>query len=107
MRGGIGYEISSVTDQVRRPDVPDRFWASVGATWQVIKGVHFDVAYTHVWVKDPTINLVSGNPAFIAGPPALPYVGSGNAHSDILSAALVFRLDDIEPTQRRPFLKYQ
>jgi long-chain fatty acid transport protein len=109
MRGGIGYEISPVTDQVRRPDVPDndRFWASVGATWQVIKGVHFDVAYTHVRVKDPTINLVPGNPAFIAGPPALPYVGSGNAHSDILSAALVFRLDDIEPTQRRPFLKYQ
>lgn len=106
MRGGIGYEISSVTDQVRRPDVPDndRFWASVGATWQVIKGVHFDVAYSHVWIKDPTINIVPGNPSFL---PGLPYVGSGSAHSDILSAALVFRLDDIEPTARRPFLKYQ
>ena len=106
LRGGLAYEISPVTDQVRRPDVPDndRFWASVGATWQVIKGVHFDVAYSHVWIKDPTINLVPGNPSFL---PGLPYVGSGSAHGDILSAALVFRLDDIEPTARRPFLKYQ
>ena len=40
VRGGIGYEISPVTDQVRMPLVPDndRFWASVGATWQVFKG---------------------------------------------------------------------
>ena len=69
VRGGIGYEISPVTDQVRTPIVPDndRFWASVGATWQVIKGVHFDVAYSHVWVKDHNINLVAGNPSFIAG----------------------------------------
>ena len=113
VRGGIGYEISPVTDQVRTPAlVPDndRFWASAGATWQVIKGVHFDVAYSHVWFKDPNINIVAGNPSFIAGSPplpALPYVGNVNAHSDILSAALVFRLDDLEPTQRRPFLKYQ
>jgi long-chain fatty acid transport protein len=109
LRGGLAYEISPVTDQVRVPIVPDndRFWASVGATWQVIKGAHFDVAYSHVWVKDPTINLVPGNPSFLAGPPALPYVGNGNAHANILSASLVFRLDDIEPTARRPFLKYQ
>ncbi len=40
MRGGVGYEISPVTDQVRTPFIPDndRFWASIGATWQVIKG---------------------------------------------------------------------
>ena len=72
VRGGIGYEISPVTDQVRTPIVPDndRFWASIGATWQVIKGMHFDVAYSHIWVKDPNINLVAGNPSFLAGPPA-------------------------------------
>lgn len=107
MRGGIGYEISPVTDQVRDPIIPDndRFWASVGATWQVIKGVHFDVAYTHIWVKDPNINLVAGNPSFLAGPPALPYVGTVNSHYDLLSAALVIRMDDLEPTLRKPFYK--
>jgi long-chain fatty acid transport protein len=107
VRGGIGYEISPVTDQVRTPIVPDndRFWASVGATWQVIRGVHFDVAYSHVWVKDTAINLVSGNPSFIAGPPALPYIGNVDAHVDILSVALVFRMDEVEPALKKPFYK--
>ena len=97
VRGGIGYEISPVVDQVRMPLVPDndRFWASVGATWQVFKGLHFDLAYSHIWVKDPSINISagSGNPWFIPGATA-PYVGSANAHVDILSGALVFRWDE-------------
>ena len=37
VRGGIGYEISPITDQVRTPRLPDndRFWASIGASWKV------------------------------------------------------------------------
>jgi long-chain fatty acid transport protein len=98
VRGGIGYEISPIKDQVRTPLIPDndRFWASVGATWQVFKGLHFDLAYSHIWVKDPTINISagSGNPWFIPGATA-PYVGTANAHVDILSASLVFRWDEV------------
>ena len=109
VRGGLGYEISPVTDQVRGPIIADndRFWASVGATWQVIKGVHFDVAYSHLWVKDPNLNIVAGNPSFITIPGfgGAPYVGNVNAHVDILSAALVIRMDDLEPTLRKPFYK--
>jgi len=97
VRGGIGYEISPVVDQVRMPLVPDndRYWASVGATWQVFKGLHFDLAYSHIWVRDPSINISagSGNPWFVPGATA-PYVGSANAHVDILSGALVFRWDE-------------
>jgi long-chain fatty acid transport protein len=104
LRGGLAYEISPVTDQVRIPLVPDndRFWASVGATWQVVKGVHFDVAYSHVWVKDTSINIVAGNPSFI---PGLPYTGTVDSHVDILSVALVVRMDEVEPTLRKPFYK--
>ena len=97
VRGGIGYEISPVTDQVRMPLIPDndRFWASVGATWQVFRGLHFDLAYSHIWVKDPIDQYFggSGNPWFIPGATA-PYVGSANAHVDIFSGALVFRWDE-------------
>jgi len=97
VRGGIGYEISPIKDQVREPLIPDndRFWASVGATWQVFRGLHFDLAYSHIWVKDPTINISagSGNPWFIPGGTA-PYVGSANAHVDIFSGSLVFRWDE-------------
>ena len=94
VRAGGGYEISPVTDQVRMPIIPDndRVWASVGATWQVFRGLHFDLAYSHIWVKDPSINIsaASGNPWFTG----VPYVGSVNAHVDILSGALVFRWDE-------------
>ena len=94
VRSGIGYEISPIDDRVRTPRIPDndRFWASVGATWQVFRGLHFDLAYSHIWVKDPSINITatSGNPWFTG----VNYVGSTNAHVDILSGALVFRWDE-------------
>jgi long-chain fatty acid transport protein len=115
LRTGIGYEISPITDRVRMPLIPDnnRIWASVGASWQVSKFMHFDLAYSHIWVQDPSINITagSGNPWFNPGIPALgipplPYVGSVNAHVDILSAAVVVRFDALEPDARRPFLKY-
>jgi len=94
LRGGIAYEVSPVTDQVRMPDVPDnnRFWLSVGATWQVFRGLSFDLAYSHIWVQDPSINITaaSGNPWFAVGG-GVSYVGSVDAHVDILSASLVWR----------------
>lgn len=100
LRSGIGYEISPITDQVRTPRVPDndRFWLSVGATWQVFKGLHFDLAYSHLFVKDPTINIsaTSGNPSFNPASP-IPYIGDVSAHVDILSGSLVFRWDDPGP----------
>lgn len=104
VRAGAGYEISPVTDQVRTPLVPDnnRVWASLGASWKVFKGVHFDLAYSHIWVQDTSVNITatSGNPSFNG----ISYVGSVNSHVDILSGSLVFRFDDIEPTVKRPFM---
>jgi long-chain fatty acid transport protein len=110
LRAGAGYDNSPVTDQVRVPLVPDnnRILASVGASWQVSKFMHFDVAYLHEWIKDAPINLspTSGNPSFIAGPPPISYIGNAKGHADVISAALVVRFDELEPTARRPFLKY-
>ena len=91
---------------MRTPQVPDndRIWASVGASWQVAKFMHFDLAYSHVWVKDTPINITaaSGNPSFIG----VNYIGTVNGHADVVSLALVVRFDELEPTARRPFLKY-
>ena len=115
LRTGVAYEISPISDRVRMPLIPDnnRIWASVGASWQVSKFMHFDLAYSHIWVQDPSINITaaSGNPWFnpgipALGIPALPYVGDVSAHVDVLSAALVVRFDVLEPDARRPFLKY-
>jgi len=76
------------------PDVPDnnRFWLSVGSSWQVFRGLSFDLAYSHIWVQDPSINITaaSGNPWFAVGGGAT-YVGNVDAHVDIFSASLVWR----------------
>ena len=105
LRGGIGYEISPITDQVRTPRLPDndRFWASVGLSWKVAPFMRFDLAYTHLWIKDPSINITatSGNPSF-AG---VPYVGTVEAQTNILSGSMVVRFDDLEPSVKKPFMK--
>jgi long-chain fatty acid transport protein len=101
VRSGVAYEISPVTDQVRVPLVPDndRIWASIGASWQLFRGFSFDLAYSHIWVKDPSINIsaASGNPSFNG---TFAYVGNVDAHVDILSLALVYRWGAPEPAVR-------
>ena len=96
LRTGLAYEISPVTDSVRMPLVPDndRFWASVGATWQIWRGFSADIAYSHVWVRDPTINIsaASGNPWFATT--GVTYIGDVSAHVDILSIGIKYRWDE-------------
>lgn len=99
LRAGIGYELSPISDQVRTPVIPDndRLWASVGLTWQLIRGIHFDLAYTHIWVKDAPINIsaASGNPWFNG---IVNYNGTVNGHADIVSGALVIPLAALAPS---------
>jgi long-chain fatty acid transport protein len=106
VRGGIGYEISPITDQVRTPRLPDndRFWASVGLSWKIAPFAHFDLAYTHLWIKDPNINIsaASGNPWFNG---TVSYIGTVDARTDIISGSLVVRFDDLEPSFKKPFMR--
>jgi len=92
LRGGVAYEISPITDQVRTPRLPDndRFWTSVGATWVIAPGFSADLAYTHIFVQDTSINVVAGNPWYITG---LAYVGSSNPSVDIFSIGMKINWD--------------
>lgn len=96
LRTGLAYEISPVTDSVRMPLVPDndRLWASVGATWQIWRGFSADIAYSHIWVRDPTINIsaASGNPWFATA--GVTYIGDVSAHVDIISIGIKYRWDE-------------
>jgi long-chain fatty acid transport protein len=98
LRAGVGYELSPISDSVRMPVIPDndRLWASVGATWQLFRGIHFDLAYTHIWVKDAPVNIsaASGNPWFNG---VVNYNGTVNGHADIISGALVVPFAALEP----------
>jgi len=104
LRTGFAYEISPITDQVRTPLIPDndRFWASVGASWQIIRGLKADLAYSHVWVRDATVNIsaASGNPWFTTSvtsinPFGVAYVGNTTSHADIFSVGLNWRWDEL------------
>ena len=98
LRAGVGYELSPINDRVRTPVIPDndRFWASAGLTYQLGRGIHFDLAYTHIWVKDAPISIsaASGNPWFNG---VVNYNGTVNGHADIVSGALVVPFAALQP----------
>jgi len=97
VRGGIGYEKSPITDDVRTPLLPDndRYWLSVGGTYKLTPKITIDAAYSHVFVTDTSINITgtSGNPWF----DGISYVGSVDSHIDIISVALKYRWDNPAP----------
>jgi long-chain fatty acid transport protein len=94
LRAGVAYEKSPITDNVRIPLLPDndRYWASVGGTYKWSPKLSFDIAYSHVFVKNTPINITatSGNPWF----DGVAYVGSVDSHIDIISVAMKYRWDD-------------
>jgi long-chain fatty acid transport protein len=59
LRTGLGYEISPVDDPTKRiagiPD-SDRIWASIGASYKWSDTTSFDLAYTHVFLKDAELD---------------------------------------------------
>jgi len=56
-RGGAGYDQSPIDDEFRGPRIPDadRFWLSLGASWQVAQNIAIDAGYTHVFVNEESI----------------------------------------------------
>jgi long-chain fatty acid transport protein len=89
LRAGVGYEVSPLTDQVRTPRLPDndRLWLAVGASHRLQPDLTLDIAYSHIFVRDPRIDIskASGNPWFNG---ATTYAGDVDAHIDIVSVAL-------------------
>jgi long-chain fatty acid transport protein len=96
LRGGLGYEKSPITDDVRVPLLPDndRYWLSLGATYQMTPKLSFDLAYSHLFVKSTSIAIsaASGNPWF----DGITYNGSVDSHIDIVSVAMKYRWDNPE-----------
>ncbi len=59
LRTGVAYEKSPIQNPeertVRTPD-SDRIWASIGASWKFSPNASLDFAYSHIFVKDASIN---------------------------------------------------
>ena len=95
-RGGVGFEKSPITDQVRVPLLPDndRMWYSVGATNNITNIISVDLAYSFVDVKNTPINVVPGNPSFNG---LVTYNGTSRANVSIFSLGVKFKLDEPPP----------
>lgn len=83
VRAGGAYEISPVDSPKKRligiPD-NDRIWASLGATYKWRDTYTFDVAYTHLFVKDSKIDRESLGGVHV--------LGNVNASTDIISVSM-------------------
>jgi len=96
LRGGVGYEISPITDRVRIPLLPDndRIWLSAGASYKILPNFIMDVGYSHIWVKDSNINVSPGNPWFT---PPIAYVGNASAGINIYSVGFRYMFNAPSP----------
>ena len=97
LRGGVGYEISPITDRVRMPLLPDndRIWLSVGASYKMLPNFIMDIGYSHIWVKDANINIsaTSGNPWFSG----VNYIGNASASINIYSVGFRYMFNTPPP----------
>ncbi len=101
LRTGFAYEISPVRNATERPHaVPDadRIWASIGATYKWSEAMSFDLAYTHIFVDDGSMDR-NDILQTRAGPSTFRFIGSSEASVDIISASLKIKLggQDVAP----------
>jgi long-chain fatty acid transport protein len=83
VRVGGAYEISPIDSAKKRligiPD-NDRIWASLGASYKWSESMTFDIAYTHLFVKDSQVDRES-----LTG---VRFLGNVEASTDIVSVSM-------------------
>lgn len=89
VRGGIAYDQTPVPDATRTPRLADedRTWIAVGTQYKASPKFTVDAGYTHIFVKDSTVNLPDRG--FPAAPPAL--TATYESSIDILTVQGTFR----------------
>ncbi len=85
LRAGVGYEISPVTDAVRRASLPDndRLWLSTGLTYDWSERLSINASYSYLHIKKAPINqtLTAGSV----------FVGESKADAHLISFGLTSR----------------
>jgi len=61
LNGGIAFDESPIPDDTRTPRVPgsDRYWVAVGGQYDITSNISLNASYTHIFVEDGDINLVT------------------------------------------------
>ncbi len=62
LRTGLAFDQAAVENIHRTPRIPDcdRTWISVGASWAANRSLTLDFGYSHIMVKEGTLNLSAG-----------------------------------------------
>jgi long-chain fatty acid transport protein len=88
LRTGVAWEQSPIQDPdertLRLPDA-DRIWASIGASYRWSRNITLDVAYSHIFVDDATIDRTESGVRLVA---------DVDSQVDILSVGLRIKLGD-------------
>jgi long-chain fatty acid transport protein len=64
LRGGVALDQDPIPDSRRTPRIPtdDRYWLSFGAGYLPCANLAIDFGYTHVFMKDASIDLSASRP---------------------------------------------
>ncbi len=84
-RGGLAYDQTPTTDAHRDVRVPDttRKWLSLGLTWAPSERAEYSFGYTHLFTKDPKVQLVSAYSSTLAG--------TYDVGGDVLAASINYK----------------
>ncbi|HYN38120.1 MAG TPA: outer membrane protein transport protein, partial [Rhodospirillales bacterium] len=63
LRGGVAWDQDPTSDSRRTPRIPtdNRYWLSFGAGWKPLPGLTLDAGYTHIFLKNSSIDLAAGD----------------------------------------------
>lgn len=92
LRGGLGYELSPISNKVRNVRIPDadRLWTTIGASYKWDDRLTFDVSYAHLFVKSAPVRIVPGHIDYVG----LPFVADLKPSADIVSVGMRYAWDD-------------
>jgi long-chain fatty acid transport protein len=83
LRAGVAFDESPVPSTYRTPRIPDndRKWFSLGANYKLSQAGSIDFGYTHIFVKDASVNLT--NPVSSTLPPTITRNLKGDYENDV------------------------
>ncbi|MCI0431658.1 MAG: outer membrane protein transport protein [Rhodospirillales bacterium] len=93
LRGGVAYDQTPVPDGFRTARLPDedRFWIAVGGTYELNEMVSVDAGFTHIFLRDASINESFDA---VPGPGVLPgtVTGEYDGNTDIFAIQVNIRM---------------
>ncbi len=88
LRGGVGFDQSPARDLYRNVQAPDidRYAIALGGHYQATKAVGFDLGWTHLFIRDASINP----PVQVTGAQQTFTNGTVSSEADVFGAQITW-----------------